>query len=198
MRMVLCLRSKSALAILGLFVFFLVTITIVTSAASAQGKDHLTNEEIELVSFYQEIDKRMEVYAQAIERRFLVLNGTQSQSKNDLKDLKKDSEKWGELPKGSQTKMLSDIDNIIDEAISKIEDVADRDMESELLANAVYILSDSARTFIPRLEAIRDKTDSAREVAIINNAISQCSDIIEASAKIERPSKKKNKKKKNG
>ncbi|NNF00596.1 MAG: hypothetical protein HKN25_16375 [Pyrinomonadaceae bacterium] len=166
------------------------------SGVEAQRNDHLTKEEIELVSFNQELDKRIEIYVKAIERRFLSLNGTSSLSKKELKRLQKDSEKWGEIPNGSQTKLLSDIDRIIDEAISKIEDVADRNMKSDLLAVAVYKLSDSARSFIPRLEAVRDKSDSAREVAIANNAISLCQDVIAASSKLERPTKKKNKKKK--
>ncbi len=182
----------------SLAISVLLTLLIFSAApVNAQRNDHLTKEEIELVSFHQEIDKRMEVYAKAVERRFLRLNGTRSLNKKELKSLKKDSEKWGELPKGSQTKMLSDIDKIIDEAISKIEDVADRDTKSDPLAKAVYILSDSAKTFIPRLKSIRDRSGEARERAIINNTISQCSDIIAASAKLQRPSKKKSKKKKN-
>jgi len=187
------IHSKISFVVATLLVFLVFS----ASQVSAQRKDHLTKEEIELVSFHQEIDKRMEVYTKAVERRFLRLNGAQSLSKKELKRLRKDSEKWGELPEGSQTKMLSDIDKIIDEAISKIEDVADRDVKSGLLAKAVYILSDSAKTFVPRLEAIRGKSKEAREIAILNNAISQCTDIITASAKLKRPSKKKSKKKKN-
>ena len=191
-------QRETAFSVLSFLAFSLIISFFFSTEIHAQRKDHLTKQEIELVSFYQEIDKRMEVYTKAVERRFLRLNGASSLSKKELKRLGKDSEKWGELPKGSQTKMLADIDKIIDEAINKIEDVADRDMKNGLLAKAVYILSDSAKTFIPRLKAIREKADGAREIALINNAISQCSDIIEASTKLERPSKKKSKKKKKG
>ena len=164
--------------------------------AQAQRKDHLTNEEIELIRFHQEIDKRMEVYVNAIERRFLVLNGTGSLTPKELKRLKKDSNKWGELPKGSQEKILSDIDKILDEAINKIDDVAERDMKSDLFAKAVHILADGAKSFIPRLKTFNEKAQTTREKAVIISAVDYCNMIIEASSQVKKPSKKKKKKKK--
>ncbi|MEZ5345279.1 MAG: hypothetical protein R2681_06970 [Pyrinomonadaceae bacterium] len=163
---------------------------------SAQSGDYLTSEEIELIRLHQEIDMRMKVYVKAVERRFIGLTGVQSLPEKEQKQIEKDSEMWGEIPKGSQTKMLSDIDRIIGESIDKIDDVASRDQKSELFPDAVHILADAARTFIPRLSGIGEKTRDPREIALISSAIGQCNDIIEASTKIEKPSKKSKKDKK--
>ena len=140
---------------------------------------------------------RMKVYAKAVDRRFLSLEGIKTLSSKDQKEIEKDVETWGELPEGTRTKILSDIDQIIGEAIDKIDDVASRDMKSELFASAVHILADSAKTFIPRLNSIGEKTQDPREIALISSAIGRCNDIIEASKKIEKPAKKSKKDKKN-
>jgi len=42
-------------------------------SVSAQSRDHLTDQETELVRFYQELDKRIEVFIKAIDRRFAIL-----------------------------------------------------------------------------------------------------------------------------
>ena len=176
--------------------YFFAVLAFFDTAVQAQRSDHLTSEEVELIRFYQEIDKRMGVYVRAVERRFLILTGNTNLSPKELKRLDKETEKWGKLAKTSRAQTLSDIDKIIDEAISKIEDVADRDMKSKLLAKAIHILADNSRDFIPRLSALADKALSSREEAIISSAIENCNLIIEASGKLKRPEKEKKKKKK--
>ncbi len=151
-----------------------------------QSADHLTDEEIELIRFNQEIDKRMEVYLKAIERRFMVINGAQPLTEKERENLEKDVGKWGELPKGSSSKMLSDIENILDEAIDKIDDVASRDLKSDLFRNGVHTLADGVKPIIQRLVAILDKTRNPRDRAVISSAISYCNDIIEASQKVQK------------
>src|SRR5882724_6768249 len=74
--------------------------------ANAQTRDHLTPQEVELVQESQILDKRTEVFIKAIERRMLVLNGTQA---SNTKQLQKDSDKWGELPKGTRAELIGDI-----------------------------------------------------------------------------------------
>ncbi len=161
-----------------------------------QGSDYLTTEEIELIRFHQEIDKRMDVYVKAVERRFLSISGTQTLSATERKRLAKDAGKWGELPKGSRSKIVSDIELIVDEAINKIDDVASRDPESDLFKGAVHILAEAAETFIPRLKTLADQTQDARDRAVISTTIGYCNDIIEAAAKVRKPTRKKKKSKK--
>jgi len=120
--------------------------------AFGQRNDYLTEKEIELIRFNQELDKRMEVYVKSINRRFMSLTGTESLSPGEIKRIEKDAEKWGKLPKGSQTKLLFDIQKILDEAIDKIDDVATRDAKSGLLPKALHILANGARTFVPQCD----------------------------------------------
>lgn len=172
----------------------LLLISFLSSAAFSQRADHLTNEEIELIRDEQAVDDRMDIYTRAIERRLIAIQGTGSLSKDDLKRLEKETEKWGELPEGTPSELYSDIYRILDEAVNKIEDVADRNAESKLFPFAVHILADYSRALVPRLEALKAKTASAREIALLNDSIGQCNDIIEASSKVDKPDPKDRKK----
>ncbi len=60
-------------------------------AMGFQAREHLTPQEIDLVKDTQILDKRIDVFIKAVDRRVLVLNGTATSS---AKQLKKDSESW--------------------------------------------------------------------------------------------------------
>ena len=154
--------------------------------ASAQRRDHLTAAEIELIRDEQSVDRRMEVFVKAIDRRFLVLNNNPAQAKQ----IEKDAEKWGELPKGDRAELLHDIEKILDESISKVDDVASHDLKSKLLAVAVNILADGANRFIPELKLQLDKAADEKERGSILNSLDFCNQIIEASAKVPKLSAK--------
>ncbi len=161
----------------------------------AQRRDHLTKEEVELIRDVQEVDGRMEIFVRAIDRRLIAISGTSGLDKDQLKRLEKEKEKWGELPEGTRSQLLSDIDKILDEAIDKLEDVSERDAKNELFAYAVYVLADYAKVLTGKLEALRDNSADPRDIAVLNSSIGQCGDIIEASSKVERPEPKTKKKK---
>ncbi len=146
----------------------------------AQRRDHLNEMEVELVRDAQAIDLRMEIFIKAIDRRFLVLNNDSSQ----VKQVQKDTEKWGELPKGTRTELLHDIEKILDESISKIDDVASHDVKSKLLPVAVNFLADGVNRFVPELKSQLDKAADEKERGSILNALEFCNQIIEASAKV--------------
>ena len=156
----------------------------------AQRRDHLTEMEVELVRDAQEIDSRMDIFVKAIDRRFLVLNNDASQAKQIEKDL----EKWGELPTGTRMEILRDIEKILDEAISKVDDVATRDMKSELFPVAVNVLANGATRFLPELKLQLDKTTVETEKGSILNSIEFCNQIISASAKVPKLNEKEMKK----
>ena len=172
-----------------LIAFFAVSVFFQTSA-NAQRRDHLTDEEVELIRNYQEIDKRMEIYLKAIDRRFIVLNKTEAANN---KQIGKDSDKWGELPKGSRTELYSDISKILDETISKIDDIAAHDMENKLLPNAVHTLADGCRERLPQIKLFLDSAESPAQRGTMLNSIEFCNQIIEASSKIAKPEKGKGK-----
>ena len=166
------------------FVFLTLLLTACCSllTVQAQRRDHLTEKEIELVRDAQQIDHRIEVFVKAIDRRFLVLNNVASQAKQN----EKDSDKWGELPTGTRQQLLIDIEKLLDEAISKIDDVAARDMKSDFFPIAVHTLADGANRFLPQLKTQMDKSTDQKERGAIIGAIEYCNQIIEASAKVKR------------
>lgn len=159
---------------------------------SAQRRDHLTEQEVELVRDAQQIDLRMKVFVKAIDRRFLALKPDASQAKQ----IEKDSEFWGDLPTGTRLQLLSDIEKLLDEAISKIDDVAARDMKSEFFPKAVRILADGASRFLPRLKIQVEQAADEKERGTILNAVELCNQIIAASGKVPKEDSKTDKKKK--
>jgi len=175
-----------------IFVLFTLLLTAYCSlfTAQAQRRDHLTEMEVELVRDAQQIDERMKVFVKAIDRRFLVLNKDASQAKQ----IEKDIDTWGELPTGTRQQLLIDIEKLLDEAISKIDDVAGRDMNSDFFPNAVYILADGANKFLPQLKSQMDKASDEKEKGAIIGAVDYCNQIIEASAKVKRETPKEIKK----
>src|SRR4030095_8733302 len=87
----------------------LITLCLAVHNAAAQTREHLTTQEIDLVKEAQMLDKRIDVFVHAIERRLIVLNST---SAANAKQLKKDAERWGELPAGSRADLVSDLARI--------------------------------------------------------------------------------------
>ena len=170
-----------------LFVF-----TIFSSVSNAQQRDNLTYEEIEMIRDIQELDGRMEIYVKAVDRRLMVLNNATA---TRTKEIEKDSDKWGELPKGTKAELLSDIRKILDETIDKIDDVSDRDAKNDLIPYSLHVLADGAKRFVPELEKLKQMTTEPREIGLINNALDSCNEIIEAASKTPRPEKKPKKKK---
>ncbi|MEJ7863243.1 MAG: hypothetical protein WKF90_16560 [Pyrinomonadaceae bacterium] len=148
--------------------------------------------ETELVREFQEIDKRTEVLVKAIDRRFLVLNAV---NVGNDKQFKKDSEKWGDLPTGTRRELLLDIERILQEAIDNIDNVAERNIKSELFPRSVHILADASKKFLPQLKSQLDKTNTDMEKGAILGSMEFCNQIIEASSKVQKVTKEEKKKK---
>jgi hypothetical protein len=74
------IRSRSARSqIAAVFVRALMLMfagTLLAGTTSAQTRDHLTDSEGELVRFHQELDKRIDVFIKAMDRRFAIINKT--------------------------------------------------------------------------------------------------------------------------
>jgi hypothetical protein len=155
--------------------------------AEAQRRDHLTEQEGDLVREAQELDRRIDILAKAIDRRVLVLNGRQA----ELKDI----EKWGE-PKGTKAQLLHDISRILLSAIDNIEYVAEKDAANKLFPKSIHSLADTSRKLLPQLETYRGQSTDKMEQAAILTAIDYCNQIIEASTKVPKEAPKEEKKKK--
>ncbi len=182
---------KFKFPIYALTAFFCLTL-IFPALTNAQRRDYLTNEEVELVRDAQEIDLRVGILTKAIDRRFLVLNNDTSQAKR----VEKDMEKWGELPKGSRSLLLWDIERILQKSIDDIDDVAAHSkMDEKLFPKAMFALTDSCQSYIPKLKTLYDSATDEKEKGSILGAIDNCNQIIEASAKVPKIDPKESKKK---
>jgi len=171
--------------IAGVFLF--------ASTAAAQTRDHLTDQETELVRFHQELDKRIDVFLKAIDRRFAIINGTApaAPKKSD-----KEEPDWGGPPSGSRAQLLSDIAGILDEAITNIDDVSRRDEKNPLISRSLRKLTNATRGYLTQLSALRDKAKDPDEIAAVERVVDNANQILEAGGKLAPPSADEDKKKK--
>ena len=163
----------------------LLFLTLACFAATdvAQTRDHLTEQEVDLVKEAQLLDKRIEVFVRAAERRVMVLNGTATATTN-AKQLKKDSERWGELPTGSRAELVGDIAHIFDEAITNIDDVSSRDERNPLIPKALRRLSQAVNSIVEQLAPIQAQVKTDAEVASFELLNEDAQSIKEAANKL--------------
>jgi hypothetical protein len=135
---------------------------LVAQAATIPQRDHLTPQEVDLVKEAQLLDKRIDVFIRAAERRMIVINGSAAAN---AKQLKKDAERWGELPAGSRTELINDIGHILDEAITNIDNVAEHDERNPLIAKSLRRLAAAANSIIDQLKPLSAGAKSEGEIA---------------------------------
>ena len=187
---------KRRTIILGLFAkasFILCGTLLSLGIGFAQTRDHLTDQETDLVRYHQELDKRIDVFIKAIDRRFAIINNTAQLS---VKKKDKDEPDWGDLPKGSHADLLGDIAGILDEAISNIDDVSRRDEKNPLISRALRKLTAATRGYVDQLTALKNQSKDPDESSAIDRALDNANQIIEAGSKLPAPSADENKKKK--
>lgn len=170
----------------------------VASNASAQRRDYMTEQEIELVRDAQDIDLRIDVLTKMIDRRFSAL-GVET---GGLKQTQKDQEKWGDLQAGTSSQLLNDIRQLLQKAIDDVDDVAGHNentltqnkTEGLLFPKAVRSLAAAATRYLPPLKSTLAKTTDQRDKGLILTSIESCEAIIESVAKLPpetKPEKKK-------
>ena len=164
-----------------LFLLLLLSLLLFATTATAQQRDHLTPQEVDLVKEAQALDKRIEVFIKAAERRVMVINGS---SAANAKQLKKDAERWGELPSGSRADLVSDIAHIFDEAITNIDDVSARDERNPLIPKAVRRLAQAVTNIQAQIAPLRDQMKSEAEVASFELLNEDVQSILEAAKKL--------------
>ena len=188
------LASRSALLFFALVAFISLQQTASANTAHAQRREHLTEQEVEMVRDTQELDRRAELFIKIAERRLHVLTGAPAPSAKDL-------EKWGAVPKGSRSALFNDLARIFDEVINNVDDVAARTPDSALIPKAVRKLEAAATRFLPQLTALRQNANTADgERESLEQAIDNLQQIIEAAKRLpeeEETTEKKGEKKKN-
>lgn len=160
--------------------------------ALSPARDHLTEQEVDLVKDAQQLDKRTAVFIRAIERRLLVMTDPSAASS---KQVQKETEKWGELPKGTRAELLGDIAKILDEAITNIEDVSEHDEKNPLIAKALRLLSAASTRFIAQLTPMREQAKGEDERAPLEDALESAQSVIDAANKLPPETVKEKKKK---
>ena len=168
----------------------MITRTLVTLAlvlcvvVVAQGqREHLTPQEIDLVKEAQVLDKRIDVFIKAAERRLMVINNAAGSAAN-AKQLKKDSERWGELPTGSRAELVSDIARILDEAITNIDDVSSRDERNPLIAKSLRKLAQAVNSIMTQLKPLSTEAKSDAEIASFELLNEDAQSILEAATRL--------------
>jgi len=167
-------------------------------SATAQKRDHLTDAETDLVRYWQELDKRTEVFIKAADRRWAIINGA---AQPTTRKAMKDEPDWGDVPKGTRAQLLGDIAGILDEAITNIDNAAGHDSKNPLLSRALRKLNAAANGYVAQLNSLKTKTTDPDEVAAIEHINDEAKEIIEASGHLpvgageeEQADKKKKKK----
>ena len=154
-------------------------------SAAAQRRDYLTEAEIELVRDNQEIDARIGVLTKAIDRRFAVINNKTV----------KESEKWGEAPKGTRLELLIDIEKLLEKAIDDLNQVAERNKENELFPKAVHKLADACTEYLPQFKTFLASVKDGKERGSLLGSTESCNQVIEAAANVPKEPVKEKKKK---
>ena len=157
-----------------------------TQTTAYQAREHLTEQEIELIKDAQLLDKRIDVFIKAADRRMLVLNGGGPDTAT-AKQLKKDSETWGELPKGSRAELIGDIARIFDEAITNIDDVSSRDEKNPLIPKSLRKLAAAASRIVELLKPVEAQAKSDEELSSFDQLSENADSILQAANKLPPP-----------
>jgi len=175
-------------------VSFILLLIVPIQSPAFQKRDHLTPQEVDLVKENQVLDKRIDVFIHAAERRLMVINGTAAAN---AKQLKKDAEKWGELPAGSRWELVGDIARILDEAITNIDDVNSRDERNPLIPKALRKLAASTTSIMEQLKPVRAQAKTEAEIASLESVNEYADSILQAVTKlppeVDKKAAKKNK-----
>ncbi|NDD64139.1 MAG: hypothetical protein EBZ36_09205 [Acidobacteria bacterium] len=137
-------------------------------------RDHLTENEVELVRVNQEIDLRTEVFVKAADRRLLVLTDPQPTQK------KREEEVWGPLPKGTVSELLRDYKRILEELEEKLDDALNRDGKKPALDKALKKAKESAAGHLVKLRTLSGRLTDRQDQRALREAIEEAELVAKA------------------
>src|SRR5262245_13668751 len=143
--------------------------------SQTQKRDHLTEQEVDQVRENQEIDKRIEVFIKAADRRLLVLTNPNATQK------KKDEETWGPLPTGTKLELLTDYKRILEEAEEKLDDAYNQGAKNTLVPKALKKFKDAASRQVAELRALAPQLTDKREQRALAEAIEEAETVTKGS-----------------
>jgi hypothetical protein len=180
---------KVRVSILCLTAGLIFTLCTPVEIRAVQARDHLTEQEVELVKDAQILDKRIEIFIKAADRRMLVLTGTGTGTAN-TKQSKKEAELWGALPTGTRAELISDIAKIFDEAITNIDDVSSRDEKNPLIHKALRNLAAAVTRIVGELKPMEAQSKGDSELSTFDQLVENAESIIQAANKLPPPAEK--------
>ena len=166
---------------LSILLTVVLILALCSMVAGFQAREHLTPQEIELVKDAQILDKRIDVFIKAADRRVLALSGTDATS---ARQLKKDSESWGELPSGTRAELIGDIAGIFDEAITNIDDVSARDENNPLIPKALRKLAATASRIVEQLKPAVAQAKGDAELSSFDQLTENAEAILQAANRL--------------
>jgi hypothetical protein len=152
----------------------IIAISATLVSAQTTKRDHLTEQEVDLVREFQEVDKRVEIFIKAAERRLLVLTNPAATQK------KKEEEIWGPLPTGTKLELLSDYKRILEEVEEKLDDAYNRDSKAEGLGKAVKKIKEAAERHIVQLRALAPQLADKKDQRALLGAIAEAETVSKA------------------
>ncbi|HVQ38000.1 MAG TPA: hypothetical protein VMS31_10735 [Pyrinomonadaceae bacterium] len=153
-------------------------------------REHLTEQEVELVKEAQILDKRIAVFIKAADRRIEVITGA---APSTSKQAKKEAELWGPLPTGTRGELMGDISRIFDEAITNIDDVSSRDDKNPLIPIALRNLAAAVSRIVGQLKPLEGQFSGDSETSSFDQLIDNAESIVQAASKLPPPVEKKGK-----
>ena len=174
-------------SILVLTVGLIFSLCTTRETRAVQARDHLTEQEVEIVKDTQILDKRIEVFIKAADRRMQVLTGTQA---TNAKQSKKEAELWGALPTGTRAELIGDIARIFDEAITNIDDVSSRDEKNPLIHKALRNLAAAVTRIVGQLKPMEAQLKGDSELSTFDQLVENAESIIQAANKLPPPAEK--------
>lgn len=155
----------------------LALLLLASGTVQAQKRDHLTEQEIELVREAQEIDLRIQVFVKAADRRVLVMTDPNAVQK------KKEEEVWGPLPKGTRLELLSDYKRILEEAEEKLDDAYERGAKNEKIPKALSKFKEGVTKQIAQLRTFAPQLTDPKEQRALMEAIEEAETVTKGALK---------------
>lgn len=145
-------------------------------------RDHLTEQEAGLVREAQRIDQRTAIFIKAVDRRLLALGALTGNTAPtaDAKSIAKDEEKYGAIPNSTAAELLSDIERILDEAITNIDDASEKKRQPEFMSKTLGKLSEAATRHLARLTPLRSSLKDESVRLALERAIENAESIVDA------------------
>ena len=175
--------------------FAAAAVVCLPNASAAQSRDYFTPDEVEMIRNAQDIDIRIKVLVQTVDRRLTVLKLDPGVPVK----VTKDSDKWGPMPEGTRIQLFTDISKILQKAIDDIDDTSahagttmartpemqtKKDKVDPPFHRALRTIVAAAERFKGVLSAEADRTQEKAEQRAISKSVDLCDQIIEAISKL--------------